>query len=360
MKEDTFADLFRFLDGLTGRIIGGGAITRGEAERMCSLRSQEAVLQLMSHATRLRRWFKGEEVDLCAVVNAQSGRCSEDCIFCAQSKHYATAVSVYPLLDTPAVLTSAQDACRSGANRFGIVTSGKGLRGERELKSVCASVRAITEKTKLLPCASLGVLSEDQMASLREAGLRRYHHNLETAASHFPAICSTHTYEERVRTIRSARQAGFEICAGGIFGLGETPEQRIELAFALRELDVDSIPLNFLNPVAGTPAARFSPLPPLEILKIIALFRFALPAKEIRVCGGREVCLRTLQPLLHLAGANGTMVGNYLTTSGRDPETDLQEIKDLGWKFKGDIFRIWEGKEWCLDSGPPCRGGSPQ
>ena len=329
MKKDTFTELATFLAELTDHIITGGAITHGQAQRIFSLHAQEEILQLMSHATRLRKYFKGETVDLCAVVNARSGRCSEDCIFCAQSKHHKTDITIYPLLDTPAVLKSALGARHDGAHHFGIVTSGKGITGDKELESVCASIREITGKTELVPCASLGLLSADQLSALREAGLKRYHHNLETAESYFPAVCSTHTFQERVQTIRAAQKAGFEICAGGIFGLGETPEQRIELAFTLRDLNVDSIPLNFLNPVAGTPAENCAPLPPLEILKIIALFRFVLPQKDIRVCGGREVCLRTLQPLLYLAGANGTMVGNYLTTSGRNPEIDLQEMHDL-------------------------------
>ena len=331
MQADSFTELVTFLGELTGHIINGGAITHGQAQRIAALHAHEELLQLMSHATRLRKYFKGETVGLCAVVNARSGRCSEDCIFCAQSKHHNTDVRTYPLLDAPAVLKSAQDARHDGAHHFGIVTSGKGITGDKDLASVCASIREIAGKTELLPCASLGVLSEDELSCLREAGLKRYHHNLETAESFFPSICSTHTFQDRVQTILAAQREGFEICAGGIFGLGETPEQRIELAFTLRDLNVDSIPLNFLNPVPGTPAEHFSPLPPLEILKIIALFRFVLPQKDIRVCGGREVCLRTLQPLLYLAGANGTMVGNYLTTSGRNPDIDLQEMHDLGF-----------------------------
>jgi biotin synthase len=331
MQVDSFTDLGTFLGELTAHIINGGAVTHGQAQRIVALHAQEEILQLMSHAMRLRKFFKGETVDLCAVVNAQSGRCSEDCIFCAQSKHHKTDIKIYSLLDTPAVLRNAQDARHNGAHHFGIVASGKGITGDKELESVCASISEITGKTELLPCASLGVLSEDQLGCLREAGLKRYHHNLETAESYFPSICSTHTFQERVQTIRAAQKEGFEICAGGIFGLGETPEQRIELAFTLRDLNVDSIPLNFLNPVAGTPAEHCAPLPPLEILKIIAFFRFVLPQRDIRVCGGREVCLRTLQPLLYLAGANGTMVGNYLTTSGRNPAIDLQEMQDLGF-----------------------------
>lgn len=331
MTSTPLTDLSQFLDTVTNAIISGGAITWGEARHISRLHSQEELLQLMSYATRLRKHFKGEEVNLCAVVNARSGRCSENCIFCAQSKHHQTVVTSYPLLDTPSILKSAQGARRDGAGHFGIVTSGKGVSGDRDMGSVCASIRAIAEQTELLPCASLGVLGEDQFRSLCEAGLTRYHHNLETAESFFPSVCSTHTYTERVETIKAAKNAGLEVCAGGIFGLGETPEQRIELAFTLRELNVDSVPLNFLNPVPGTPVEHFPLLPPLEILKIIGLFRFVLPQKDISVCGGREVCLRTLQPLIYLAGANGTMVGNYLTTSGRDPATDLQEMNDLGF-----------------------------
>lgn len=167
------------------------------------------------------------------------------------------------------------------------------------------------------------------MRRLREAGLRRYHHNLETAESRFPLVCSSHTYQERLDTIRAAKQAGLEVCAGGILGLGESPRQRVELALALRELDVDSVPLNFLNPVRGTPVEQYPLMEPLEMLATIALFRFVLPGKDIRVCGGRESGLRTLQPLMYLAGANGTMTGNYLTTSGRNPEIDRREIEDL-------------------------------
>ena len=210
------------------------------------------------------------------------------------------------------------------------MTSGKGITSAKELEALCASIEEIAQNSDLIPCASLGVLDREHMDCLREAGLRRYHHNLETAESHFPKICSTHSFNERVRTIIAAQKAGFETCSGGILGLGETPEQRIELAFALKDMDVDSIPLNFLNPVTGTPAEKYPSLHPLEILKIIALFRFILPKKDIRVCGGRETGLRTLQPFMYVAGANGTMVGNYLTTSGRNPDVDLQEIKDLG------------------------------
>lgn len=319
-----------FLGELTERIISGDDITRSEGVRILSLGTQEEIVVLLAHATMLRNRFKGNQIDLCAIVNAKSGRCTEDCVFCAQSAHYRTDIKTYPLMSTGEIVSASSEAGNVGAHRIGIVTSGKGIRTGGELERICECVREISKTTHIIPCASLGVLSDEQLARLRDAGLTRYHHNLETAESHFPKICSTHTYKERVRTIRMVKQRGLEVCAGGIFGLGETPEQRVELSFALKDLEVDSVPLNFLNPVKGTPAEKQPLLPPLEMLKIIALFRFVLPKKDIRVCGGREVGLRTLQPLMYLAGANGTMVGNYLTTVGRDASIDLQEILDLG------------------------------
>jgi len=331
MKKETVTENYGFLNELSSKVLNGAAITLSEAKRILSLSTQEEIVILLAHANMLRDHFKGTCIDLCAVVNAKSGRCAEDCIFCAQSTYYKTDIRTYPLLDTSEIIKVAKVAKDNRANRFGMVTSGKGITSEKELEKICESIREISKNSDLIPCASLGILSYEQCRCLRDAGLRRYHHNLETAESHFPEICSTHSFDERVRTILIAKEEGFEVCSGGIFGLGETPEQRIELAFTLRDLDVDSVPLNFLNPLAGTPAEKYPLLPPLEILKIIALFRFVLPKKDIRVCGGREISLRTLQPLMYLAGANGTMVGNYLITSGRDPQIDLQEILDLGF-----------------------------
>ena len=321
---------YAFLQKLTDSIINGGCITAGDAKHIISLKSQEEIVMLMAHATVLRNLFKGRQIDLCSVVNAKSGRCTEDCIFCAQSAYHKTDVKTYPLLDAGELVKSAHEAHQCGASRFGLVTSGKGIASTRELNTVSEALEEISQKTDLTPCASLGVLSDQQIKVLCAAGLKRYHHNLETAESFFPEICSTHSYQEREKTVRAAQEAGHEVCSGALFGLGESEDQRIELAFALKELNVDSIPLNFLNPVPGTPLEKYPPLDPLEMLKIIALFRFVLPKKDIRVCGGREVGLRTLQPLMYVAGANGTMVGNYLTTSGRSPEVDLQEIHDLG------------------------------
>jgi biotin synthase len=321
---------YSFLQQLTDGIIGGVSITMEEAKHLISFKTHEEIIMLMAHATVLRNLFKGRHIDLCGVVNAKSGRCAEDCIFCAQSAHHKADVKTYPLLDVDELVRSADEAYRSGAHRFGLVTSGKGITRKDELDTLCHALEKIAQETDLTPCASLGVLNDEQLKVLSAAGLKRYHHNLETAESYFPHICSTHSYQERVQTVRAAQEAGLEICSGALFGLGETEEQRIELAFALRELNVDSIPLNFLNPVPGTPLENNPMLDPLEILKIISLFRFILPEKDIRVCGGREMGLRTLQTLMYVAGANGTMVGNYLTTSGRNPAVDIQEIYDLG------------------------------
>jgi biotin synthase len=329
MSRDGDKRTYEFLRELTDRIISGGLIAREEADRIADLHTHEEVVMLICHATMLRHCFKGSQIELCAIVNAKSGRCTEDCIFCAQSARYPTEVQSYPLLEAAAVIDTARDAERSGAVRFGIVTSGRGIGSGRELASLCASIEGICSETRLKPCASLGIAGDGQMRRLREAGLQRYHHNLETAESRFPLVCTSHPYQERLDTIHAAKRAGLEVCAGGVFGLGESPRQRVELALALRELDVDSVPLNFLNPVRGTPAEQYPLMAPLEMLTIIALFRFVLPGKDIRVCGGREYVLRTLQPLMYLAGANGTMTGNYLTTGGRNPDIDSKEIEDL-------------------------------
>ncbi len=320
------------LQQLADKIIAGGTATRRDALTICRLQGLEELFLLLVHAHAIRKHFRGNVIQLCAIVNAKSGRCSEDCMFCAQSSYYHTSVRHYALIDKDRILAAAQAAQQQGARHFSIVTSGRGI-SSRELTKVCDALRVIAQQGRVIPCASLGILSRSQLAMLREAGLKRYHHNLETASSYFRAICSTHRFEERVQTVRNAQETGLEICAGGIVGLGETWEQRMELAFALRDLGVDSVPLNFLHPIPGTPAARLSPPAPLEILQTIALFRFILPRTEIRICGGREVGLRTLQPFLYLAGADGIMIGNYLTTSGRSPAIDRQEIVDLGLSY---------------------------
>jgi biotin synthase len=226
------------------------------------------------------------------------------------------------------ILQKAQEAEAMGARRFSIVTSGKALT-EKELEKVIQALRLIKEKTGLACCASLGMIAKRTAHQLKEAGLSCYHHNLETAPSFFSHICSTHRYEDDLDTLRSAKKAGLEVCSGGILGLGESPQQRLELAFTLRAMEIDSVALNFLKPIPGTPLEGTQFLTPLEILKSVALFRLILPERDIRICGGREFGLRDLHSLIFWAGANGIMIGNYLTTKGRDYRADLRMIQDL-------------------------------
>lgn len=234
-------------------------------------------------------------------MNAKSGFCGEDCAFCAQSARHRTNIRTFPLVSPDEMVARALQAADQGAGRFSIVTSGVSL-GARELERVAHAVRRIRERTDLAVCASLGMLTEEAAAMLRESGVTTYHHNLETARSFFPRICTTHDYEKDLETVRAARKEGLRTCSGGILGLGESWAERVELAFTLRDLDVDGIPLNFLNPIPGTRMENRPLLAPMEALKCVSLFRFILPGREILVCGGREVTLGDFQSWIFFAG----------------------------------------------------------
>jgi len=291
------------------------------------------LMELISVADKIRRKFKGKKVKFCSIVNAKSGMCAENCAFCGQSSYHKTKILKYPLLDTEAIVKSAMDAAHNGATEFSIVTSGKSINSRKEIEKIKSAIRRIKSETPLESCASLGVLDKDFLAELKDAGLDRYHHNLETSQSFFPQVCTTRPYQENIDTVRAAKEAGLITCCGGIFGMGESPEQRIELALTLKELDPDSIPINFLNPVKNTSLENMPLLEPLEALKIIAVFRILFPKKDIIICGGREVVLRSLQPMMFLAGANGMILGDYLTTKGRSVKHDLEMIKDLDFSL---------------------------
>lgn len=310
--------------GLSELIVKGHKITAREAAALPAAGLDE----LLDGAGRIRKAFKGNEVTLCSIVNAKSGACSEDCRYCAQSGRHKTGARLYPLLEEGELEAAAGRAEADGAACFGIVTSGRGM-SPRELGRIEGFIASRTGKGARISC-SLGELSPEDLRKLKAAGMRRYHHNLETAESFFPKICTTHTYTDRVRTVKAAKEAGLEVCCGGIIGLGESFAQRIELAFALRELGVDSVPINILNPIPGTPLAGARRLGPEEILRTIAVFRFILPDRDISVCGGRETNLGASQAMIFRAGANGMMVGGYLTTPGRPVEEDLRMIKELG------------------------------
>ncbi len=301
----------------------------GENAAMSILLARGAALsELLAGAHRLREQYFGDRVELCSIINAKSGRCPENCAFCSQSVHAATTTPVYPLKPLEELVQGALQAEAEGSHCYGIVTSGTRIGAGPELETILEALRRIRMKTSLDPSASLGMLDAATARALASAGCVTYHHNLETARSFFPQICTTHDYEEDVATIRVAKEAGMKVCCGGIFGLGESLEQRVELALTLRDLDVDSVPLNFLNPIAGTQLEHQRQLTPMDCLRIIALFRYVLPTKRISVCGGREFNLREFQSWIFMAGASGTMIGNYLTTKGRDRDTDLQMLAD--------------------------------
>jgi len=291
---------------------------------------REEMWRLLDVTEGIRRHFKGDGIRLCSIVNAKSGLCSEDCSFCSQSSRSKAQISKYTLIDEERIVASARDAKERGAREFSIVASGMAMRNRKELVRVGNAVERIRDEVGLETCVSIGTISAENVAYLLSRGLRSVHHNLETSRSFFTSMCTTHDYEEDVRAVREAKAAGAWVCCGGIFGIGETDEDRVELSMTLRELDVDSIPVNFLNPVPGTPLEGKRELTPFLCIKIIAMLRLCHPAREIIVCGGREVNLRDMQPLMFAAGATGTMAGNYLTTSGRPAEEDIQMIRDLG------------------------------
>lgn len=290
---------------------------------------------VLAGAHRIREKYFGNKMELCSIVNAKSGRCAENCAFCAQSAHAATDAPVYPLKSKEEIVSGALQAEKEGSHCYGIVTSGTRIKPGFELETILSSIREIRKNTTIEPSASLGILDKDTADKLADAGCVTYHHNLETSRSFFPNICTTHDYDDDVQTVRIAKESGMKVCCGGIFGLGETLEQRVELADTIRELDVDSVPLNFLNPIAGTQLEDAKHLTPMDCLRIIALFRYMMPNKRISVCGGREPNLRDFQSWIIMAGASGTMIGNYLTTSGRDRDMDLQMFKDAEVEVDG-------------------------
>ena len=296
----------------------------------CLLEIPDSEILYLAHvANQVRGRFMGKKVDLCTLINAKSGRCSEDCSFCSQSKHHSTGVAEYEFISVEQIVEAAKSAEKNGVHEFCIVAAWKAIPNEIFPK-IKEAVTAVRQNTRLEVTCSLGFLTEQQALELKEAGANKYNHNLESAASYYNNVCTTHTHQQRMETIEQIHQAGLESCCGGIIGMGETPRQRVDLAFEWRSLGVGCVPVNLLNPRPGTPLENIPPLAPLEIIKTIAIFRLILPKAVIKVAGGRERNLRDLQAMALMAGANGLIVGNYLTTLGRDPEEDLQMIQDLG------------------------------
>ena len=306
-------------------------IGRREALELLELEGP-AVLELFARANRVRHERRGDVAALCSIVNARSGHCGEDCAFCAQSNRARTAIERYPLISGDRIAEAARAAAAWGATCFSIVTAGR-RPGRRDLGAIARAVERIARDLPVRPSASLGLLDAADLRALRDAGLRRYHHNLETAESYFPAICTTRRWADGLRPIAAARRVGLSTCCGGIFGLGESRAQRVELLAALRDLGVDSVPLNFLHAVPGTRLERQPPLPPLEALQCVAVARLMLPDREIRVCGGRGRVLGDFQSWVFAAGADGLMVGGYLTTPGRPVADDLRMVREAGMRL---------------------------
>lgn len=315
------------------RVLDGGEVSFEEALDLEKVRGADLYF-LSAYAAKIRELFHGDKVDLCAIVSARTGGCGENCAFCAQSAHHQTGITIESNLDTNDILKKAKAMEEAGVHRYDIVTSGKGYKlGDPEFTTILDIFTRLGRETKLQLCACLGSIGDEEAIALKERGVVRYNHNLETAKSFFPQIVSTHSYEEREKTIKVVKRIGMEVCSGGIIGMGESFAQRIEFAFALKDLEVDSIPLNILNPIPGTPLEHQQPLNPLEIIKTMAVFRFILPKSNIRFAGGREANLGSLQVLALISGINGMLTGNYLTTKGQGVSADLAMIENAGLTY---------------------------
>ena len=288
--------------------------------------------ELCNGADWIRRHFCGDNVDLCTIINGKSGKCSENCKYCAQSASYHTAVETYPLLDTEALLEQAQYSQSRGVHRYSIVTSGRNLNAQ-EVSQACGSIRKIKESLDISICVSFGLLEEADFQKLRQAGASRVHNNLEASAGYFPQVCTTHTQQDKIRSIEAARKAGMEVCSGGIMGLGESMEDRIDLAITLRELQIKSVPVNMLNPIPGTPYENNPRLTEEDMCRIVAIFRFLLPDAFIRLAGGRGL-MEDQGRRCFCSGANAAITGDMLTTSGITIQRDLEILKELGYQVQ--------------------------
>ncbi len=283
----------------------------------------------LAHALRLQ--YQGKRVDMCSIMNARSGKCGEDCKWCSQSRFHHTDIEVYPLVDAESALREAVHNASKGVSRFSLVTSGRTL-SPADTERICAIYRRIGSECPIILCASLGLLNREQLFQLKESGVTRYHCNLETAPSYFPQVCTTHTIEEKLQTIEWAREAGLEICSGGIIGMGESEEQRVEFALAIRRTGAVSIPVNILNPIPGTRLAGMPPLKDEEVIRAVAMIRILNPEASVRLAGGRSR-IKAVEPELFRCGISGSIVGDLLTTTGSDIDTDKAMFLRLGFEL---------------------------
>jgi biotin synthase len=327
------------MERLANHLLGGELLERAEIDALLE-ESEAHYNDLLYQANKIRRKFFGNKIKVCSIVPGRLGGCDQDCAFCAQSARFNTAVEKKAaLLSDEEILAAAAAAAESGVGNFGIVYSGRAV-SEKELVRIESLVRQIKDEYNLDVCVSLGIITAEQAKRLAGAGVSRYNHNLETSQRHFSNIVTTHEYADRVRTIEAAKEAGLGICAGGIFGIGETEADRVDMALELRRLGVDTVPMNFLHPIEGTPFGGAETLKPIEILRIIAIFRFILPKTNLKIAGGRVLNLRDLQSWMFYAGATSILSGNCLTTTGRTVAEDMQMLADLGLEVERQIHNI--------------------
>lgn len=329
------ASLSPELDRLAIEIIAGKQIDREEAIALTQIEGQHNILLLCEAADRVRQACCGNTVDLCSIVNVKSGNCSENCSFCAQSSHHPGINSpIYGLKPTEEILAQAKSAAAAGAKRFCLVSQGRGPKYNSpksgEFDRILETVRQVIDQTDIKPCCALGEVTPEQARALKDAGVTRYNHNLESAENFFQNVATTHSWGDRVETIKNLKAAGIQACTGGIIGLGETWEDRVDMALALRDLEVESVPLNLLNSRPGTPLGDRPQLDPYDALKAIAIFRLILPRQIIRYAGGREAVMGELQSLGLRSGINAMLIGHYLTTLGQPPEKDRAMLEELG------------------------------
>ena len=313
---------------LASKVISGGKISKDEAMKLY----YEPLEEICAKADEIRKHFCADRFDVCTIINGKSGRCSEDCKFCAQSAHHKTNAESYPLLSPDELTEKAKRDFSKGVVHYGIVTSGRNL-SDDEVDRVCEAVRKIKAETGISVCVSLGLLTEEQYRKLKEAGVVRVHNNLETSEKFFPNVCTTHKFSDKVKAIKAAQRAGLPICSGGIMGIGESVEDRIDMALSLRELGVKNVPVNMLNPIPGTPLALRQVLGEDELRRIIAVYRFILPDAFIRLAGGRGL-LEDMGRECFESGANASISGNMLTTSGFSVESDMKLFDELGFRIE--------------------------
>jgi biotin synthase len=328
-------NLPEYLQQLADRIIQGQHITREEALELTLIEGQDNILALAAAADKIRQACCGNVVDLCSIINVKSGNCSENCSFCSQSVHHqGTDSPVYGLKSPDEIVANAKAAEAAGAKRFCLVSQGRGPKYNSpksgEFEQILDTVNRIIAETNVKPCCALGELTLEQAQALKEAGVTRYNHNLEASENFYPQIVSTHSWQDRVETVKNLKAAGIQACTGGIMGMGESWADRVDLAIALRALEVESVPINLLNPREGTPLADNQKIDVFNALKAIAIFRFILPQQILRYAGGREAVMGEWQDLGFKAGINAMLVGNYLTTLGQPAEQDQAMLAELG------------------------------